>query len=82
MLIYRVANLEHTATKLRSKGWKEENRIEIPPGPCCVFRDPADNALVIYENARPYVMQEFTGRIDNNNHSVLDVADNNNNNKL
>ena len=67
MLIYRVENLELTARKLRSKGWKEENRIEIPPGPCYVFRDPADNALVIYENARPYVMQEFTGRIDNVN---------------
>ena len=71
MLIYRVENLELTARKLRSKGWKEENRIEIPPGPCYVFRDPADNALVIYENARPYVMQEFTGRIDdvNDNHN-------------
>ena len=67
MLIYRVENLELTARKLRSKGWKEENRIEIPPGPCYVFQDPADNALVIYENARPYVMQEFMGRIDNVN---------------
>ena len=76
MLIYRVENLELTARKLRSKGWKEENRIEIPPGPCYVFRDPADNALVIYENARPYVMQEFTGRIDdvndNQNDSVIE----------
>ena len=74
MLIYRVENLELTARKLRSKGWKEENRIEIPPGPCYVFRDPADNALVIYENARPYVMQEFTGRIDNVNDSHNDAV--------
>jgi hypothetical protein len=66
MLIYRVLNLEVTASRLRSKGWKEVKRIEIPPGPCCVFRDPADNALVIYENIRPDVMREFTGRIDNN----------------
>ncbi len=64
MLIYRVANLESVTTVLKSRGWKEENRIEIPPGPCCVFRDPAGNALVIYENVRPYVMQEFRGRID------------------
>ena len=70
MLIYRVSNLEVTASRLRSKGWKEEKRIEIPPGPCCVFRDPADNALVIYENIRPDVMREFTGRIDNNNDDV------------
>ncbi len=64
MLIYRVANLESVTTVLKSRGWKEESRIEIPPGPCCVFRDPAGNALVIYENVRPYVMQEFRGRID------------------
>ena len=72
MLIYRVANLEFVTTELKSKGWKEENRIEIPPGPCCVFRDPAGNALVIYENVRPYVMQEFRGRIDSaaNPHTV------------
>ena len=75
MLIYRVANLELVVTNLMSKGWKEENRIEIPPGPCCVFRDPAGNALVIYENARPYIMQEFTGRIDKNDHNNFPVPE-------
>jgi len=64
MLIYRVKNLENSVLTLKSRGWKEENRIEIPPGPCCTFRDPAGNALVIYENTRPYVMQDFRGRID------------------
>ncbi|HEY7734312.1 MAG TPA: VOC family protein [Nitrososphaera sp.] len=64
MLIYRVENLENSVLSLKSRGWKEENRIEIPPGPCCTFRDPAGNALVIYENARPHVMQDFRGRID------------------
>ena len=64
MLIYRVSKLEKAAAELKLKGWKEENRIEIPPGPCCTFRDPAGNALVIYENQRPTVMQEFEGRID------------------
>lgn len=64
MLIYRVDNLENAVADLRSKGWKEENRIEIPPGPCSTFRDPAGNALVIYENVRPHVMREFTGKID------------------
>jgi predicted enzyme related to lactoylglutathione lyase len=65
MLIYRVADLDDAAAKLKSRGWKEENRIEIPPGPCCTFRDPAGNALVIYENVRPFIMQEFKGKIDN-----------------
>lgn len=64
MLIYQVENLENSVAELNAKGWKEENRIEIPPGPCCTFRDPADNALVIYENRRPDVMEEFRGKID------------------
>jgi predicted enzyme related to lactoylglutathione lyase len=64
MLIYRVDKLDSAIDQLKSKGWKEENRIEIPPGPCCTFRDPAGNALVIYENIRPDVLNEFRGRID------------------
>ena len=64
VLIYRVSNLEKTAFQLRSKGWKEEKRLEIPPGPCCTFRDPADNHIAIYEKLRPDIMKEFEGRID------------------
>jgi len=64
MLIYQVENLDKATKQLKSKGWKEENRIEIPPGPCCTFRDPAGNALVIYENKRPFIMQEFKDKID------------------
>jgi len=64
MLIYRVENLDNSVKQLKSKGWKEEKRIEIPPGPCCTFRDPAGNALVIYENSRPFIMQAFKGKID------------------
>jgi hypothetical protein len=64
MLIYRVDNIEDAIEELLSKGWTEEKRIEIPPGPCCTFRDPAGNALVIYENKRPFVMQEFKGKFD------------------
>jgi catechol 2,3-dioxygenase-like lactoylglutathione lyase family enzyme len=64
MLIYQVANLKNATTELKTKGWTEEKTIEIPPGPCSTFRDPAGNALVIYENRRPFVMQEFKGKID------------------
>jgi predicted enzyme related to lactoylglutathione lyase len=64
MLIYQVENLEDSIALLKSKGMKEEKKIEIPPGPCCTFRDPAGNALVIYENKRPNVMEEFKGKID------------------
>jgi catechol 2,3-dioxygenase-like lactoylglutathione lyase family enzyme len=64
MLIYQVVNLDSAIEQLKSKGWKEENRIEIPPGPCCTFRDPAGNGLVIYENTRPHIMDEFRGKIE------------------
>lgn len=64
MLIYRVNNLDKTASELRSRGWKEEKRLEIPNGPCCTFRDPADNPIVIYENRRHQIMEEFKGRMD------------------
>jgi hypothetical protein len=64
MLIYRVPDLEDAASELRARGWRQENKLEIPPGPCCTFRDPADNVIVIYENLRPDVMKDFAGRID------------------
>ncbi len=64
MLIYRVANLEDSASELRAKGWKQEKNLEIPNGPCYTFRDPADNSFAIYQNKRPYIMKEFDGRID------------------
>lgn len=64
MLIYRVNDLDKTASELRSRGWKEEKSLEIPNGPCLTFRDPADNSIVIYENRRPYIMKDFKGRID------------------
>ena len=64
ILIYRVSNLEDTVSELRSSGWMEENNLEIPPGPCYTFRDPAGNHIAIYENQRPTVMEEFEGRFD------------------
>lgn len=64
ILIYRVPSLSKVASELKSRGWEEQERLEIPPGPCCVFRDPADNAIAIYENRRPYFMNEVEGRID------------------
>ena len=66
ILIYRVNNLDNTFSELRSRGWIEEKRLEIPNGPCCTFRDPAGNHIAIYENKRPNVMEEFKGRIDEN----------------
>ena len=65
ILIYRVNNLDKTSFDLKSRGWIEEKRLEIPNGPCCTFRDPAGNHVANYENKRPNVMDEFRGLIDN-----------------
>jgi hypothetical protein len=65
-MIYRVNNLDDTASTLRSQGWKEDKKLEIPSGPCYTFRDPAGNAIAIYENQRPEVVRQFNGRIDKN----------------
>lgn len=64
MQIYRVTDLNRTISELRSRGWKEENELEIPLGPCYTCRDPANNFIAIYENKRPNVMKEFEGRVD------------------
>jgi hypothetical protein len=64
IMIYRVNNLDDMASTLRSQVWKEDKKLEIPPGPCYTFRDPAGNAIAIYENQRPEVVKQFNGRID------------------
>ena len=66
ILIYRVNNLDKTFSELKSRGWIEERKMEIPNGPCYTFHDPAGNHIAIYENKRPNVMDEFKGRIDDN----------------
>ena len=63
-MIYRGNNLDDTASTLRSQEWKEDKKLEIPPGPCYTFRDPAGNAIAIYENQRPEVVKQFNCRID------------------
>ena len=59
ILIYQVNNLDEASPELQSMGWREEKRLEIPNGPCCTFRDPADNLIAIYENRRPHVMEQM-----------------------
>ena len=63
ILIYRVKNINNASKQLLTRGWKDDKALEIPQGPCYVFRDPSDNAIAIYENKRPDV-EKFRGRID------------------
>ena len=62
--IYRVKNIKKAVDYLSSRGWKKQKGLEIPKGPCCTFRDPANNNIAIYEKDRPHVMEGFNGRID------------------
>jgi hypothetical protein len=64
-MIYRVNNLDDTASTPRSQGRKEDKKLEIPPGSCYTLRDPAGNAIAIYENQRPEVVKQFNCRTDN-----------------
>ena len=64
ILIYRVADLEVAARDAAARGCKPERTLEIPPGPCCVFRAPGGHRIALYEASRPEVIRHFEGRRD------------------
>jgi predicted enzyme related to lactoylglutathione lyase len=65
VFIYRVAKLEDVRRRLEREGFTAEGPpIEIPPGPCLVFRDPGGQRLAVYERVRPGVERSFEGRFD------------------
>jgi len=65
VFIYRVAKLGDVRRRLEREGFSTESAtIEIPPGPCLVFRDPAGQRLAAYERVRPGVERSFEGRFD------------------
>jgi catechol 2,3-dioxygenase-like lactoylglutathione lyase family enzyme len=52
--VFQVESLKVSERELRSRGWKPEGlRIEIPNGPCFVFKDPSGNQLALFQDARP-----------------------------
>jgi catechol 2,3-dioxygenase-like lactoylglutathione lyase family enzyme len=65
LLIYRVRNLTETQQALIVRGWSAESEsVELPQGPCLVFRDPAGQRLAIYERVRPGMDKRFADRFD------------------
>jgi hypothetical protein len=64
ILVYRVADLEGTASELRAHGWDEGHGLEIPQGPVRSFAGPGGHRLAIYERTRPDVEAGFEGRRD------------------
>lgn len=64
ILIYRVADLEAAARGAATRGLKPHRTLEIPPGPCRVFRAPGGHRIALYEASRPEVIRHFEGRRD------------------
>lgn len=59
MPMYEVSDLDGKTRELRNRGWKEEKGpIEIPNGPCYIFKDTSGNSFGIFENIRPAVVEE------------------------
>ncbi len=56
--VYRVGHLEPTVADLRSRGWSPAaGPIDIPNGPCYIFKDPSGNELAIFQDDRPRQME-------------------------
>jgi catechol 2,3-dioxygenase-like lactoylglutathione lyase family enzyme len=63
--LFEVEDLKATAKGLRARGWKADgDSVEIPPGPCYVFKDPSGNPIGIFENARPGLVAQAFGGTD------------------
>jgi len=55
--IFQVDSLKASEKELRSRGWKPEGgRVEIPNGPCFVFKDPSGNQLAVFQDVRPGIL--------------------------
>jgi hypothetical protein len=63
VLVYRVDDLRATTTALR-EGGVELDELEIPHGPCAVFRAEGGQRVAVYELTRPEATTHFEGRID------------------
>lgn len=56
--IFAVEHLEKTERDLRKKGWKPEGPpVEVPDGPCYLFKDPSGNELALLGQVRPHVLE-------------------------
>ncbi len=54
--VFEVRDLEKKVVELKKKGWSsEKGPLEIPNGPCYVFKDPGGNELAIFQDDRPSV---------------------------
>ena len=52
--IWTAADLDEAAATLAASEWEvTATRVEVPDGPCLVFRDPSGNELALLRRDRP-----------------------------
>jgi hypothetical protein len=64
VLVYRVPDLGAAMTDLEARGWRRQQTLEIPHGPCCSFETPGGHRVALYQLTRPEVAAHFEGRRD------------------
>jgi len=64
ILVFRVDSLADSVNELAARGWQPDRALEIPQGPCRVFRTAGGQRWAIYERSRPQVEAGFEGRQD------------------
>lgn len=64
ILVYRVTDYRDAVTALRVRGLSAIDELEIPHGPCAVFRLEGGQRYAIYQLTRPHAEEHFGGRID------------------
>lgn len=56
--IYAVDDLAKAEKELKKRGWRPEgHRVEVPDGPCHLFKDPSGNELALLGQVRPHVLE-------------------------
>lgn len=52
--IWKSADLDEAAAKLKAAGWQEVgHRVEVPDGPVLVLTDPSGNQIALLDQVRP-----------------------------
>lgn len=66
MPIFEVEDLKSTIKQLKSRNCQPEGgSLEIPNGPCYLFKDPSGNEFAIFQDVRPRALEE--SYLDTNN---------------
>ena len=64
VLVYRVADLDKSVSRLKNNGWKKGRAVELPVGPAFTFSSAGGHRIALYEASRSFVEKSFEGRFD------------------